>query len=369
MKAQALKWPDRAPQAASPSQTGRGALVYSDDGRPLIDFHNAAGAVLLGHADPDVEAVATAPGGDSLRLRAGVAEALLSLMPLAQAVYLFNSLHAARRTALDVVRNASGRDRVLTCYAGKTGPDAIAYGDLEALERALAASSVAAVVVEPVGLAPPCPAYLAGLREVADRHRAFLVFDETLSAFRVHEGGAQTLFNVRPDLTLIGESLANGRPIAALTGDPILLATAAPGSAPGPGSLAAAAAVLAKVADEPVTTSLAVCGAEVQAELAARIRAHGGEDVIAVAGDPTMSALVFADGCDQLAELCVRELEAHGVRRPDRHFISHAHGEREIARLLEAYDQILPVLVRAAAGEEGVVRLHRKRLEREFAAK
>jgi glutamate-1-semialdehyde 2,1-aminomutase len=233
----------------------------------------------------------------------------------------------------------------------------------------MASSVVAAVLVEPVGLAPPCPGYLAGLRETVDRHGAFLVFDETQSAFRVHEGGAQTLFNVRPDLTLIGESLANGRPIAALVGDPILLATAAPATAPSAASLAAAAAVLAKVADEPVTTSLAVRGAEVQAELAARIRSHGAEEVISVAGDPAMSALVFADGYAQLAELCVRELDARGVRRPDRHFISYAHGDREIARLLDAYDQVLPILARAAAGEGGVVRLQRKRLEREFAAK
>jgi glutamate-1-semialdehyde 2,1-aminomutase len=273
----------------------------------------------------------------------------------------------ARRAAFDVVRNASGRDRVLTCYAGKSGPDAVPYGDLDALADALAASAVAAVVVEPVGLAPLCPAYLAGLRDAVDRHGAFLIFDETLSAFRVHEGGAQTLFNVRPDLTIVGESLANGRPIAALTGDPILLATAAPATAPGASSLAAAAAVLARIADEPVTTTLAVRGAEVQAELAARIRSHGAEDVISVAGDPTMSALVFAEGHDHLADLCVRELEAQGVRRPDRHFISQAHGDREIARLLEAYDRILPALARAAAGEEGVVRLHRKRLERELA--
>jgi len=368
MKAQALKRPDRGPQAASPSQPARGALVYSDDGRPLIDFHNAAGAVLLGHADPDVEAAAAAPGGDTLRLRAGVAEALLSLMPLAQAVYLFNGLQPARRTALDIVRNASARDRVLTCYAGRSGPDAVPYGDLDALERALGSSAVAAVLVEPVGLAPPCPAYLAGVREAVDRHRAFLVFDETLSAFRVHEGGAQTLFNIRPDLTLIGESLANGRPIAAIAGDPILLATAAPAMPPGVSSLAAAAAVLARLAEEPVVTSLAVRGAEVQAELSARISRHGAEGAIAVAGDPTMSALVFAEGHAQLADLCARELEAHGVRCPDRHFITYAHGDREIARLLEAYDRILPVLSRAAAGEEGVVRLHRKRLEREFAA-
>ena len=123
------------------------------------------------------------------------------------------------------------------------------------------------------------------------------------------------------------------------------------------------------MSSEPVVTSLAVRGAEVQAELAARIRQHGAEAAIAVAGDPTMSTLVFAEGQAQLADLCARELDAHGVRCPDRLFISHAHGDREIARLLEAYDRILPVLARAAAGDEGVVRLHRKRLERELAAR
>lgn len=369
MQGQAVR---RATRALRPPQAARvacGAQVQAEDGRILIDFHNDAGAVLLGHADAEIEAAVVAEGLDTLRLRASVAEALLSLMPLAQAAYLFGSPAAARRALFDLVRNATGRDRVLVCAAGHAGPDHVAYGRLELMERELTGSSVAAILLEPVGLAPPCPAYLAGLRSLADRHGALLVFDETASAFRVHEGGAQTLFNVRPDLTLIGQSLANGRPIGALVGDPILLATVTPTSPPSGAGLAAAAATLARIADEPVTTSLAVHGAEVQAEITARIHDHRAENILSVAGDPTMSALVFAEGLEPLAGLCVRELEARGVRRSDRHYISYAHADRDIARLLDAYDQILPILVRAAAGEEGVVRLQQQRLARELAAR
>ena len=369
MKAHALKWPAPAQESSPQRIAARGAQLFSDDGRSFIDFDNSAGSILLGHADPDVEAAVEVRPANVARARAEVAERLLSFMPLAQAVYLFQSVSLARRTALDVVRNASGRDRVLTCAADTRRPDTVPYGDLEALEREMRTSGVAAILIAPVGLDPPFPSYLAGLRALADRHACFLVFDETASAFRVHEGGAQTLFNVRPDLTLVGDSMANGRPIAAIAGDPILLATAAPAPPPTATSLAAAAATLGKLGHEPVVTSLAVRGAEVQAELAERIRAHGAQDLIRVAGDPTMSTLVFAEQEELMREVWLREMHAHGLWCHGEHFISYAHGDRDVARLLDAYDRILPLLVRTAAGEEGVVRFQQSRIKRELAAR
>jgi glutamate-1-semialdehyde 2,1-aminomutase len=366
MKAHALKWPAPAQETMSSTPTvAKGAYLTSGDGRTFVDFHNAAGSVLLGHADPQVEAaVGVCAASHLTRLQAEVAERLLSFMPLAQAVYLFSSPALAYRTALDLVRAASGRDLVLTCAPGRQAPDTFPCGDLDALEALMDSRAVAGVVAAPVGLQPPCPSYLAGLRALASRHGAFLIFDETASAFRVHEGGAQTLFNVRPDLTLIGESLANGRPIAALAGDPILLATAAPSRPPGADALAAAAATLAKLDDEPVTTTLGIRGAEVQAELAQRIDAHGAGGIVAIAGDPTMTRLVFAD--PNLDAVCLRDCWLRGVWRQAEHFISYAHGDREIAGLIDAYDQILPELVRRS-GDGGVVRLQ-SRLEREFTA-
>jgi glutamate-1-semialdehyde 2,1-aminomutase len=368
MKAHALKRPAPAPEngRSRPAQA-RGAVLLTDDGRELIDFDNASGAVLLGHADPGIEAAVEAcVASQTVRLRVEVAERLLSFMPLAQAVYLFASLDQARRTALELARTATGRDVVLSSAPLPGGGcEAFDAGDLDALSLTLERRAVAAIVTAPVGLERTCPRHLAGLRALADRHGACLVFDETVSAFRVHEGGAQTLFNVRPDLTLIGESLANGRPIAALVGDPILLAAAPPVRPPAADSLAAAAATLARLGDEPVITTLAVRGAEVQAELVQRVAAHGAGELVSVAGDPSMSSLVFADAAVESA--CLRELRARGIWREREHFISCAHGDREIARLLDAYDAILPELVRRASGEEGVVRLQQRRLEREYA--
>jgi glutamate-1-semialdehyde 2,1-aminomutase len=368
MKAHALTRPAPAAEngRSRPAQA-RGAVLLTDDGGELIDFDNATGAVLLGHADPGIEAaVEGCVASQTARLRAEVAERLLSFMPLAQAVYLFASPDQARCTALELARTATGRDVVVSSVPVHGGGcEIFDADDLAGLAVILERRSVAAIVTAPAVPDGSCVRRLADLRALADRHGACLIFDETLSAFRVHEGGVQTLFNVRPDLSLIGQSLANGRPIAALAGDPILLAAAPPARPPAVDSLAAAAATLARLGEEPVTTTLAVRGAEVQAELVQRIAAHGAGELVSVIGDPSMSSLAFAD--PRLEAACVFELRSRGIWRQREHFISCAHGDREIARLLDAYDAILPELVRRSSGEDGVVRLQQRRLEREYA--
>src|SRR5207249_8943226 len=101
---------------------------------------------------------------------------------------------------------------------------ALPFNDLEAVNRALESrrGEVAAVIVEPVaanmGVVPPAPGFLAGLREITRRNGALLIFDEVITGFRLHFGGAQTLFGIEPDLTALGKIIGGGLPAAAYGG-------------------------------------------------------------------------------------------------------------------------------------------------------
>ena len=272
-----------------------GSRVWSEDGAEYIDFDNAGGAVLLGHRDPAVVAAVrmTRSGIDRRgpeRYRADVAEPLLDMIPGAEACAFGANVSQALRGALDAARLLTGRE---------------------------------------------------------------LVFDETLSGFRVHEGGGQALYGVTADLAVFGDNLANGMPLGALAGRRALI-DAVEQDEPlraDVASLAAAKAVLTKIRNEPVIAALRVGGAEIQAETATRLRAAGLDAMIELQGDPAASVLHFhaVDGLDSRVprSLWMNECLAHRLFTLGCVNMSYAHGEREIAALLAAFDQAVDRLAMA----------------------
>jgi glutamate-1-semialdehyde 2,1-aminomutase len=172
-----------------------------------------------------------------------------------------------------------------------------------------------------------------------------LVFDETLSGFRVHEGGAQALYGVDADLMVFGESLANGMPLGVLAGrrDLVEAVQAHEPLRADLTSLAAARAVLTKLEIEPVIATLRIGGAEIQAEAGARLRAAEVEDVVELAGDPAACRLKFhrLPGIDPHAvkSLWMNECHAHRLFTLGAVNMSYAHTEREIGVLLAAFEQ------------------------------
>ena len=168
-------------------------------------------------------------------------------------------------SAIRLARGATGREAIIKfegCYHGhadsllvKAGsggatfslpdslgvPSALAaltitlpFNDLEAVRRVMEArgGEVAAVIVEPVagnmGVVPPAPGFLAGLRDVCDRHGALLIFDEVITGFRLARGGAQALYGVKPDLTCLGKIIGGGLPVGAYGGRRELMAHVSP---------------------------------------------------------------------------------------------------------------------------------------------
>ncbi len=246
-----------------------GSVVTTVDGDELIDFISSWGALILGHADPGVVAAVTgavAKGtsfGVPTAAEVELAELIVAMVPGIEVVRLVNSGTEATASALRLARAATGRAGVVKfegCYHGHADPFLVHAGsglatlgepdspgvpegtvadtrvarfnDLESVDRALAAGDVAAVIVEPVagnmGVVPPDPGFLEGLRSRCDDHGALLVFDEVMTGFRLAPGGAQQRFGVIPDLTCLGKIVAGGTPAAAYGGPADLMRRMAP---------------------------------------------------------------------------------------------------------------------------------------------
>ena len=252
-------------------ERGKGSHIWDADGNEYIDCVCSWGPLILGHAHPAVvETVTkTAERGTSFgaptELEVELAQRLVEALPSVEMVRLVNSGTEAVMSALRLARAFTRRTKVLKfegCYHGhsdgmlaKAGsgvatlglpdspgvPPAFAaetllapYNDLAAAEQAVAQAGeeLACIIVEPIagnmGVVPPAPGFLQGLRDLCERSGALLVFDEVITGFRVAYGGAQTLYGVNPDLTVLGKIIGGGFPIGAYGGKREIMKMVAP---------------------------------------------------------------------------------------------------------------------------------------------
>ncbi len=250
---------------------GEGARVYDVDGNAYLDFVGSWGPLILGHAAPAVVAAVKEAASKGTSFGAPtpgeveLAKLLVDAVPGLQMVRLVNSGTEACMSALRLARGATGRSKVIKfdgCYhghadsylvaagsgvltqaiAGSPGvPQEIAaltlslpYNDLEAVRQAVRRhpSEIAAIIVEPVagnmGVVPPQPGFLGGLRQICDADGCLLIFDEVITGFRLAWGGAQALYGVTPDLTCLGKIMGGGLPVGAYGGRRDLLTQMAP---------------------------------------------------------------------------------------------------------------------------------------------
>jgi len=236
-------------------EIGQGGRIFDADNLQYIDCVGSWGPMILGHGHRYVvEAVKKAatrgfsfgaPTAGEIEL----AEMIVQAVPSIEMVRLVNSGTEATMSALRLARAATGRSKVLKFDGGYHGhvdsllvkagsggatfnvPDSAGvpeeltkltliarYNDLEDV-RAQMSDEVAAIIVEPVagnmGCVPPAAGFLKGLREICDKHGALLIFDEVMTGFRVSYGGAQSLFDIRPDITTLGKIIGGGMPIGA----------------------------------------------------------------------------------------------------------------------------------------------------------
>jgi glutamate-1-semialdehyde 2,1-aminomutase len=231
-----------------------GSRVYDVDDNSYIDYLGAWGPAVLGHCHPEVvaacqQALAFGPVlGAPHELELQFAAALVDAIPSVEQVRFVNSGTEAVMSAVRLARGVTSRDKIIIFEGAYHGhSDAVlaserhsasagipkssanntllvAFNDLDDLATCFEreSSHIAAVLIEPVagamGVVPPEPGYLPGLRKLCDKYDSLLIFDEVLTGFRVALGGAQSLYNVRPDLTCFGKALGGGMPIGAYGG-------------------------------------------------------------------------------------------------------------------------------------------------------
>ena len=240
---------------------GSGCYVEDVDGNRYVDYLGSWGPLILGHAHPAViEAVqrAAADGtsfGAPTEREVELAELVVEAFPSIDMVRLVSSGTEAAMSAIRLARAVTGRSKIVKFDGGYHGhadgllvkagsgaltlgspdspgvPEAAAretlsaqFNDLASVREAFQryGSEIAAVAVEPIagnmGVVPPRPGFLEGLRELTEQYGALLVFDEVITGFRVAYGGAQELYGVRPDITILGKILGGGLPLAAYGG-------------------------------------------------------------------------------------------------------------------------------------------------------
>ena len=245
----------------------RGAWLLDEDGNQLIDYVGSWGPMIMGHAHPAVTAAITAAAADGTSFGAPnrheleLGELIRSAMPAIERLRFTSSGTEAAMSAIRLARAATGRDVIVKMAGGYHGhADALLvhpgsgaigmpasagvtrgaaadtlvapFNDLAAAEALLREHEVAAVIVEPVaanmGLVPPLPGYLEGLRAATSASGSLLIFDEVITGFRVAAGGAQERYGVTPDLTVLGKIIGGGLPVGAYGGSAELMRLVAP---------------------------------------------------------------------------------------------------------------------------------------------
>ncbi len=248
-----------------------GCRLYDVDGREYLDYIGSWGAMIAGHAAPEVIAAVSdalhrgTSFGTPTPLEVALAEEIVARVVSVQKVRMVNSGTEAVMSAIRLARVATGRDKIIKFAGGYHGhadavlvkagsgsatlglPDSLGvprkaaentlvapYNDLESVQKLLERDGpdVAAILVEPVagnmGVVPPRPGFLAGLRDLTAHVGALLIFDEVMTGFRVAPGGAQALYDICPDLSVFGKIVGGGLPVGAYGGPAKLMDLIAP---------------------------------------------------------------------------------------------------------------------------------------------
>ncbi len=252
-------------------ERAEGCCIWDADGNEYIDYICSWGPLIAGHAHPHVVSAVhrTASGGTSFGVSTEaeilLAEKIRDMMPSIELLRMVNSGTEAAMSAVRLARGFTGRNKVVKfagCYHGhgdsfliKAGSGAMThcvpdssgvtpgtaadtliaeYNNLENVRGIVAeyGKDIAAIIVEPVvgnmGTVPPAPGFLDGLREIATAEEIILIFDEVITGFRLSRGGAQELYGVKPDLTLLGKIVGGGLPVGVYGGRADIMGNLAP---------------------------------------------------------------------------------------------------------------------------------------------
>lgn len=252
-------------------ERGEGPYLYDVDGNRYIDYVLSWGPLITGHAHPKIvqavqqAAVKGTSYGAPSPLEIELAKSIMEFMPEIEMIRFVNSGTEATMSALRLARAYTKRDKIIKfvgCYHGHADlllvqagsgvatlglPDSPGvpadtvkdtlvadFNNLDSVEALFKKypEQIAAIIVEPVagnmGVVPPQPGFLEGLRAITEQEGTLLIFDEVMTGFRVHPGGAQTLYNIKTDLTTLGKVIGGGLPVGAYGGRREIMQLVAP---------------------------------------------------------------------------------------------------------------------------------------------
>jgi glutamate-1-semialdehyde 2,1-aminomutase/spore coat polysaccharide biosynthesis protein SpsF len=380
------KSPTQFVQGVSPTflARGKGSHAFDVDGNEYIDYVNGLGPIILGYGDPAVtEAVIRQVREGSTfslphPLEVEVAELLCEIIPCAEMVRYGKNGSDVTAGAVRVSRAFTGREKVACCgyhgwqdwFIGTTTRNlgvpkstqeltkTFGYNDLASLEKVFAENKgeIACVIMEPVGVVDPQPGFLEGVKDLCKKNGALLVFDEVVTGFRMHLGGAQALYGVTPDLACFGKAMGNGFPIAAIVGrrdvmqkmDEIFFSFTFGGDVIG---LAATLATIKEMQKEPVIDHLWAQGERLKDGYNTLAKHYGVEKATQCIGLAPHTVCTFADTpkADALIvrSLVQQEMVKHGVLFLVGHNLCFAHSNEDIEHTLRAHRTSLEVLAKA----------------------
>jgi glutamate-1-semialdehyde 2,1-aminomutase/spore coat polysaccharide biosynthesis protein SpsF len=380
------KGPNQFVKGVSPTflQRAKGSHVWDVDGNEYIDYVNGLGPTILGNDDPVVTEAVVRQVREGVTfslphpLEVELAELLCQVIPCAEMARFGKNGSDVTAGAVRVARAFTKREKVACCgyhgwqdwFIGTTTRNlgvprstqeltkTFNYNDLPSLERVFEQNKgeIACVIMEPIGVVDPEPGFLQGVQDLCKKNGALLVFDEVVTGFRVHLGGAQSLYGVTPDLACFGKAMGNGYPIAALVGrrdvmkivDDIFFSFTFGGDVLG---IAASIATIKEMQKKPVIEHLYAQGERLKDGYNALAKHYGLADVTKCIGLPPHTVCTWADTPKAdglvLRSIVQQELVKRGVLFLVGHNTCYAHSNEDVEHTLRAHRSALEVLAKA----------------------
>ncbi len=390
---------------------GEGARIVDADGRSYIDFVGSWGPLILGHAHPEIVAAVNAAAaegtsfGAPTEIEVKMAQLVTEMVPSVEMVRMVNSGTEATMSAIRLARGHTGRNKIVKfegCWHGhadsfliQAGSSALTMGapsspgvtpgtaadsitvpfnDLEAVEKAVVENKdeIAAVIVEPVagnmGVIPPAPGFLQGLRDITAEMGIVLIFDEVITGFRVSQGGAQEHYGVTPDLTTLGKIIGGGLPVGAFGGRREIMSDISPlgkmvsqaGTLSGnPLAMTAGYETLRRLQEPGVYEALEARAQALETGILENLKALGlnyqtnrvGSIMTLFFTEVPVTSFDAANACDQdLFARYFREMLNRGVylapSQFEAAFVSLAHSDADIDKTIKANYEALKACIR-----------------------
>jgi glutamate-1-semialdehyde aminotransferase len=358
-----------------------GAYFWDVDNNKFIDFSNALACVTLGYCDSDIDSAVKKQMKSGVTfslphiLELQVANMLIDAIPCAEQVRFAKNGTDATSGAIRLARAYTGKERVAVCgyhgwqdwYIGSTTKNlgvpkcvqdlthSFSYNNINSLRVILEEypDEFAAIILEPMSGEYPKDNFLEKVQDLTHNAGALLIFDETVTGFRVSYGGAQELFNVTPDIATFGKGMANGYPLSALVGKEKYMQTMNDiffsGTFGGETlSLASAKAVLKKLKRDNVIKYLSDLGTYLHKKLDKLIAELDISYFLGYTGHPSWSFLIFKDNRNatswELKTFFMQEMFKRGVFTIGAQTLSYAHTQKDIDYLLKAYREVFSLM-------------------------